>query len=267
LGVTAWEEGIGVESSLEGKVALVTGSGSGIGRSSARAFGREGAKVVIADVDVAGGEETAQLIVDAGGEASFVATDVSKPGQVDAAVARAQELYGGLDCAHNNAGIEGALAETHEYPEDEWDRIVAVNLKGVWLSMRAEIPAMLERGKGAIVNTSSTFGLVAVPGCAGYVATKHAVAGLTKAAALENARRNIRVNAVCPGAVDTPLLDRFFDGIGNRKELAEAYAEEEPIGRLGQPDEIGEAVVWLCSDAASFVTGLPMPVDGGWLAK
>jgi NAD(P)-dependent dehydrogenase (short-subunit alcohol dehydrogenase family) len=258
-----------VDRSFEGKVALITGSGSGIGRASARAFGREGASVVVADVDVNGGEETVQMIRDAGGEASFVATDVSNPDQVNALVAKTEELYGGLDCAHNNAGIEGAAAETHEYPEEDWDRIVAVNLKGVWLAMRAEIPAMLKRGKGAIVNTASTFGLVAVPNCCGYVATKHAVAGLTKAAALENARRGIRINAVCPGAVDTPLLDRFFDGIApdDPQALSDAYAEQEPIGRLGRPSEIGEAVVWLCSDAASFVTGTPMPVDGGWLAQ
>lgn len=255
--------------SHEGKVALVTGSGSGIGRASAIAFAREGASVAVADIDVAGGEETVRLITDAGGRASFIETDVSKRDQVDDLIAKTVDLYGGLDCAHNNAGIEGAAADTHEYPEEDWDAIVSVNLKGVWLSMRAEIPVMLERGGGAIVNTASTFGLVAVPNCCGYVATKHAVAGLTKAAALENARRGIRINAVCPGAVDTPLLDRFFDGIApdDPQALSDAYAEQEPIGRLGRPEEIGEAVVWLCSDAASFITGTPMPVDGGWLAQ
>ncbi|MEI7625302.1 MAG: SDR family oxidoreductase [Actinomycetota bacterium] len=254
---------------MDGRVALVTGSGSGIGRASARVFAREGAAVVVADVDVSGGEETVGLIEAAGGTASFVATDVSDRAQVEALVAKTVELYGSLDCAHNNAGIEGATTKTADYPEEDWDRIVAVNLKGVWLSMRAEIPQMLAQGKGAIVNTSSTFGLVGVPNCCGYVATKHAVAGLTKAAALEYGRQGIRVNAVCPGAIDTPLLTRFFEGIDpdDPQGLADAFAEQKPIGRLGQTNEIAEAVVWLCSDAASFVTGLPMPVDGGWVAQ
>lgn len=254
---------------MEGRVALVTGSGSGIGRASAKAFAREGASVVVADMDVDGGQETVSLIESAGGQAAFVATDVSQAAQVQALVERTLELYGSLDCAHNNAGIEGATTSTIDYPEDAWDRIVAVNLKGVWLSMRAELGPMLSQGKGAIVNTSSTFGIVGVPNCCGYVATKHGVAGLTKAAALEYARSGIRVNAVCPGAVETPLLDRFFEGLSpdDPQSLSDAYAENEPIGRLGQPEEIAEAVVWLCSDAASFVTGATMPVDGAWLAQ
>src|SRR4051794_9296587 len=173
--------------SMDGNVALITGSGSGIGRESARAFAREGAKVVVADVNVEGGEETVGLITEAGGEATFMAADVSDGEQVDELVAKTVELYGSLDCAHNNAGIEGSTAELQEYPLDQWNRILAVNLTGVFLCMRAEIPVMREQGKGAIVNGSSTFGYVGVPNLSGYVATKHAVAGLTKAAALENA--------------------------------------------------------------------------------
>jgi NAD(P)-dependent dehydrogenase (short-subunit alcohol dehydrogenase family) len=255
--------------SLEGKVALVTGSGSGIGRESARAFAREGAKVVVADINAEGGEETVGLIAEAGGEATFMAVDVSDGKQVDELVAKTVDLYGSLDCAHNNAGIEGSTAELHELPQDQWERILSVNLTGVFLCMRAEIPVMRKQGKGAIVNGSSTFGIVGVPNLCGYVATKHAVAGLTKAAALENARTGVRVNAVCPGAIDTPMLDRFFEELApdNPQSISDAFAEEEPVGRLGLPSEIAEAVVWLCSDAASFVTGLPMPVDGGWLAR
>jgi NAD(P)-dependent dehydrogenase (short-subunit alcohol dehydrogenase family) len=255
--------------SLENKVALATGSGSGIGRASALAFAREGAKVVIADWDEKGGQETVDLIKQAGGEASFVKTDVSDNGQVEAMVAYTLETYGSLDCAHNNAGIEGATVPTAEYPEDAFDQIIAVNLKGVFLSMRAQIPVMLKQGKGAIVNTSSTFGLVGVQNCVGYVASKHAVAGMTRAAALEYAREGLRINAVSPGAVSTPLLDRFFEGMNaeDPQSVSDAYAEAEPIGRLGRPEEIGEAVVWLCSDAASFVTGHVMPVDGAWTAQ
>jgi NAD(P)-dependent dehydrogenase (short-subunit alcohol dehydrogenase family) len=254
---------------LQNKVALVTGSASGIGRASARAFAREGAAVVVADVDEDGGHKTVDLIKAEGGEATFIATDVSDGAQVDELVDRTVSLYGSLDCAHNNAGIEGATVATADYPEDEFDRIIAVNFKGVWLSMKAEIPVMLRQGKGSIVNTSSTFGLVAVPNCCGYIATKHAITGLTRAAALEYARQGLRINAVCPGAIQTPLVDRFFASMNpeDPQALSDAYAEDEPIGRIGDPAEIGEAVVWLCSDAASFVTGLPMAIDGGWTAR
>lgn len=254
--------------SLEGKVALVTGSGSGIGRASALAIARDGARVVVADVDETGGQVTVGLIEEAGGEATFVRTDVSDGEQVRALVARTVELYGSLDIAHNNAGIEGGTEPIVTYAEEDFDRIVAVNLKGVWLSLKAEITHMAAHGGGAIVNTASTFGLVGVPDCTGYVATKHAVAGLTKATALEYARQGIRVNAVCPGAIDTPLLDRFFEGMTDDVQaLSDAYAENHPVGRLGQTSEIGEAVAWLVSPAASFVTGVCMPVDGGWTAQ
>lgn len=249
---------------LAGKIALVTGGSSGIGRATARIFAREGATVVVADVLVDGGEETARLIKAAGGEALFVKTDVSQPVEVDALVKRAVETYGRLDCAFNNAGIEGALQPTADYDAAVWDRVMSINLRGVWLCMKSEIQQMLKQGGGAIVNTASAAGLVAVPGLSAYVAAKHGVVGLTKTAALEYAKTGIRVNAVCPGGVDTPMVQRVF---GNNPQFAEAAASAEPVGRLAQPAEIGEAVVWLCSDAASFVTGHAMAVDGGMTAQ
>ena len=244
---------------VAGKVALVTGGGSGIGRASALAFAREGAKVVVADVAVEGGAETVRLIQQRGGEATFIKTDVSQAADVEALVARAVQTYGRLDCAHNNAGIEGAAATTIDYAEDAWERVIAINLKGVWLCLKYEIPQMLKQG-GAIVNTASTAGLVGYRGGAAYVASKHGVVGLTKTAALEYAKAGVRVNAVCPGAIDTPMMGRIT---GHRPQRTERMAAAEPVGRMGQPEEIAEAVVWLCSAAASFVTGHAMAVDGG----
>jgi NAD(P)-dependent dehydrogenase (short-subunit alcohol dehydrogenase family) len=249
---------------LAGKVALVTGGSSGIGRATAQIFAREGAKVVVADVMVDGGAETVRLITAASGEAIFVKTDVAQTAEVEAMVKKAVDTYGRLDCAFNNAGIEGALQPTSEYDVAAWDRVMSINLKGLWLCMKYEIQQMLKQGGGAIVNTASAAGLVAVPGLSAYVAAKHGVVGLTKTAALEYAKQGIRVNAVCPGGVDTPMVKRVF---GNNPQFAEAAASAEPVGRLAQPAEIGEAVVWLCSDAASFVTGLPMAVDGGMVAQ
>ena len=233
---------------LDGKVALVTGGSSGIGQATAQIFAREGAKVVVADVLVEGGEETVRLIKAAGGDAIFVKTDVSRPAEVEAMVKRAVDTYGRLDCAFNNAGIEGALQPTSEYDEAMWDRVISINLKGVWLCMKYEIPQMLKQGSGAIVNTASAAGLVGVQGLSAYTAAKHGVNGLTKTAALEYAKSGIRINSVCPGGVDTPMVRRVF---GNNPQFAEAAAVVEPVGRLAQPAEIGEAVVWLCSDAAS----------------
>jgi NAD(P)-dependent dehydrogenase (short-subunit alcohol dehydrogenase family) len=250
---------------LEGKVALVTGGGSGIGRATALAFGREGARVVVADVVVAGGEETAALLKQAGGDATFVKTDVSKAAEVEALIARTVTAYGRLDCAHNNAGIEGVEALTADYPEEDWDRVLAINLKGVWLCMKYELPQMQRQGGGAIVNTASIAGLVGAYRMPAYVASKHGVAGLTRAAALEYAKAGIRVNAVCPGVIRTPMVERFFFSRHPRSEARLAAAE--PIGRLGTPEEVAEAVVWLCSDAASFVTGHTMAVDGGMVAQ
>jgi len=249
---------------VNGKVALVTGGGSGIGRATALIFAREGAKVVVADILVAGGEETVRLIKAAGGDAVFVKTDVSKTAEVEALVNKAVATYGRLDCAHNNAGIEGATGRTPDYKEEDWDRVIRINLTGVWLCMKYEIPQMLKQGGGAIVNTASDAGLLGVPQMPAYVASKHGVVGLTKTAALEYAKSGIRVNAVCPGVINTPMVERITS---QRPGRADRMAAAEPVGRMGRPEEIGEAVVWLCSDAASFVTGLPMPVDGGIIAQ
>jgi NAD(P)-dependent dehydrogenase (short-subunit alcohol dehydrogenase family) len=251
---------------FNGRVALVTGAASGIGRAAALAFACEGARVVVAEVAVEGGEETVRLIRNAGGEASFVVTDVSKSDEVRFMVQRAVETYGRLDCAFNNAGIEGIEAvgiPFHEYPEEIWDRVVSINLKGVWLCIKAEISQMLQQGGGVIVNTASVYGLVGGGGPA-YGPSKFGVVGLTKTAALAYAQQGIRVNAVCPGAVRTPLLDRV---IARTPEAKERLRAAEPVGRFGTPEEIAAAVVWLCSEAASFVTGIAMPVDGGWVAR
>ena len=249
---------------VTGKVALVTGASSGIGRASALAFAREGAKVVVADVSVEGGEETVRLIQQKGGEAVFVKTDVAQAAEVEALIAKAVATYGRLDCAYNNAGIEGSAATTTDYAEEPWDRVIAINLKGVWLCMKYEIPQMLKQGGGAIVNTSSAAGLVGARGGAAYVASKHGVIGLTKTAALEYAKAGVRVNAICPGAIDTPMMERIT---GHRLQRAERMAAVEPVGRMGRPEEIAEAVVWSCSEVALFVTGHAMVVDGGMTAQ
>ena len=249
---------------LAGKVALVTGGSSGIGRATAQIFAREGAKVVVADVGVEGGAETVRLITDSGGEATFIKTDVAQPADTEAMVKKAVEAYGRLDCAFNNAGIEGVVQPTVDYDQADWDRVISINLTGVWLCMKYELQQMLTQGSGAIVNTASIAGLVGLPGFSAYVAAKHGVNGLTKTAALEYAKSGIRVNAVCPGAIRTPMFER---GARDNPGIEEQVVAAEPLGRMAEPAEVGEAVVWLCSDAASFVTGQPMAVDGGWVAQ
>ena len=249
---------------LEGRVALVTGAAAGIGRASALAFAAAGARVMVSDVVVDGGAETVGQIQANGGEATFVRADVSQTAEVEALVRQTVETYGRLDCAHNNAGIEGELAATADCAEANWDRTIAINLKGVWLCMKYEIPHMLEQGGGAIVNTSSVAGLVGFPNLPAYVATKHGVAGLTRTAALEYAEQGIRVNAVCPGVIQTAMIDRI---VGGDAEAEAQFTALEPVGRMGSPAEVAQAVVWLCSDAASFVTGVAMPVDGGFVAQ
>jgi len=245
---------------LQGMVAVVTGGASGIGRATALRFAEAGASVVIADVNDAGGDETVRLIHAArpDAQALFVHTDVSQAVQVEAMVAAAVSAYGRLDCAFNNAGIS-TRAPLHELSEEAWDRVLSIDLKGVWLCLKYEIAHMLRQGGGAIVNTSSVLGQVGGDwGNSPYIAAKHGVIGLTQAAALEYGKQGIRVNAVCPGTIDTPFLS-----MGS----AQSYAHFHPIGRVGQPDEVAQAVVWLCSNAASFITGHALSVDGGWLAQ
>jgi NAD(P)-dependent dehydrogenase (short-subunit alcohol dehydrogenase family) len=243
---------------IQDGVAVVTGAGSGIGRETARRFAREGASVVVADVDEDGGHNTVEMITDEGGEATFVHTDVSDQGDVDRMVGTALDEYDGLDFAHNNAGIEGDNAPLAEDTEGNWDAVIDVNLKGVWRCMQAEIPAMLERGGGRIVNTASISGQTGSGG-APYVASKHGVIGLTRKASLDYSGENVRVNAVCPGIIQTPMIDRAQE---DSAELLEQMTAATPAGRLGEPEEIASAVVWLCSDDASFVMGHPFTIDG-----
>lgn len=249
---------------MKGKVAIVTGGASGIGRAAALALAKAGAKVVVSDVNIDGCHQTEQMIKDAGGTAVSIKADVSKDADVKALVQKTVDKFGRIDAAFNNAGIEGSLGiETATISEDEFDQTIATNLKGVWLCMKHEIPEMLKQGNGTIVNTSSVAGLVGIVGAPAYVASKHAVVGLTKTAALEYAKRGVRINAVCPGIIHTPMVARAAEAPGMRDLLQNA----EPVGRWGEPEEIGDAVVWLCSDASSFLTGAAIPIDGGWVAQ
>src|SRR5215203_5451033 len=257
-----------MENKLEGKVAFVTEAGSGIGRATALAFAREGASVAAADISEQDNQETVRMIEEEegeqlGGRALAVKCDVSKVEDVRSALDKTIETFGRLDIAFNNAGIEYIINPAAEVTEEEWDRIMDIDLRGVFLCMKYEISLMLKQGGGAIVNTSSGAGVKGFKGAA-YVAAKHGVVGLTRSAALEYAQSNIRINAVCPGIIDTPMMDRFGGGTpeGKQRELASAAAVQ-PIGRAGKPEEIAAAVVWLCSDAASFVVGDAMVVDGG----
>jgi NAD(P)-dependent dehydrogenase (short-subunit alcohol dehydrogenase family) len=249
---------------LDSKVALVTGGSSGIGRATALTFAREGAKVVVADMQQDGGHQTVHMIQESGGEATFVPVDVTKAADVEAMIAKAVQIYGRLDCAYNNAGVGSrARAPLADYPEEDWHRIIAINLTGVWLCMKYEIPQMLQQGGGAIVNTASIAGLVGLSETSAYVASKHGVVGITRTAALEYARQGIRVNCVCPGYIRTPMTAQ---SMSDPDRLAQMIARE-PIGRVGNPEEVAAAVMWLCSDAASFVTGHTMTVDGGYMAQ
>jgi NAD(P)-dependent dehydrogenase (short-subunit alcohol dehydrogenase family) len=247
-------------SALAGKAALVTGGGSGLGRASAIALARAGATVTVADVDEQGGKETAALVFEeAGGDADFVRADVTQADEVEAMVDKTVARWGRLDCALNNAGTTGVSAPTADYTLEDWNRAIALNLTGVFLCLKYEIPAMLERG-GAIVNMASGAGLVGFAGLPAYVASKHGVVGLTRAAALEYASQGLRVNAICPGSTRTPMLEGFM---GGDEQVERMMTRAVPLRRLGRPEEIADAVVWLCSDAASFVVGHALAVDGG----
>ena len=245
---------------FSGKVAIVTGAASGMGRASALAFARRGAAIALADVSDAGGRETEAMIEDAGGRAVFIRTDVSRAADVQALVDATLDAFGRLDYAHNNAGIGGPSVPFDDISEEEWDRVLGINLRGIWLCMRAEIKHMKANGGGAIVNTASNVGLIAIPGAAAYVAAKHGVVGLTKTAALEYAQTGIRINCVCPGVVDTPMVEQ---ALGGDEAAREWMLNLVPFKRMARPDEIAEAAVWLCSDAASFVNGHPLTVDAG----
>jgi NAD(P)-dependent dehydrogenase (short-subunit alcohol dehydrogenase family) len=247
--------------SFEDRTAVVTGGASGIGRATAERFASEGANVVVADVATGAGRETVGAIESAGGTATFVETDVSDPAAVEGMIRKAVDRYGSLDVAHNNAGIGGEDNRLAAQSEEHWDRVMAVNLKGVWLCMKHELRVMAETGGGAVVNTASIAGLAAA-GHAAYVASKHGVIGLTRVAAREYARDDVRVNAVCPGVVDTQLSRRGQED----PEEVDPYVDLQAFDRLGTPEEIAAAVVWLSSPEASFVTGGAYPVDGGYMA-
>jgi NAD(P)-dependent dehydrogenase (short-subunit alcohol dehydrogenase family) len=249
---------------MTGKVAIVTGASSGIGRATARCFAERGALVFASDVDRNGGEETVAVIRAAGGRATFFACDISDAEQVAAMVNGAVSEFGRLDYACNNAGIEGSQALTHECTEENWARVIDTNLRGSWLCMKQEIPCLLRAGGGAIVNVSSIAGLIGFANIAPYTASKHGINGLTKCAAIEYARQNIRVNAVCPGAIQTPMIDRFAGASGPARE---GLIEHHPMGRMGRPEEIAQCIVWLCSNDASFITGQTLAADGGYVAQ
>ena len=248
---------------FDGKVVLVTGGSSGIGRVTALAFAHKNAFVIVSDINIEGGENTIKLIESEGGRALFIKTDVSQKSDVKALIKEIIEKFGRLDCAFNNAGIDNPPKILTKLREKTWDHVINVNLKGVWLCMKYEIPQMVKQGGGAIVNTSSTAGIDGQYGMSIYSASKHGVLGLTKSAAIEFASKNVRINAVCPGLIKTPILDPLFEYIPNFEERAN---EEHPIGRIGNPKEVANAVVWLCSQEASFITGHALTIDGGILA-
>lgn len=251
---------------LDGKVAIVTGGSSGIGRATAIAFAKEGVTVVVAARRTLEGEETVRLAKEAGGEALFLQTDVTKAAEIEALVNKTVETYGRMDYAFNNAGIEGENLPLHEQSLEQFDQLMAINLRGVFLCMKYEIAQMLRQGGGAIVNNSSMLGLVAFPGHSPYTASKHAVIGLTKSAALYYAKLRIRINTVNPGFTATDMIVRYAKSTGDAHTATEQIANTIPMGRMGSPEEIASTVLFLCSEAASYITGQSLVVDGGYIA-
>lgn len=247
---------------FQDKVALVTGGSFGIGRATAIAFAASGAKVVVADW--VQDDETVRLIREAGGEAMFIRCDVSSETDVQAMVDQTLSTYGRLDYGINNAGIEGVQKPLQEFAQDEWDKVLNVNLKGVWLCMKYQVAPMIRQGGGAIVNVSSIAGVVGFPNLAHYVASKHAVNGLTRAAALENAKTGVRINALCPGVIQTPMVDR---AIGEDEAMRQGYRAAIPMGRFGTPEEMADTILFLCSDQSGYITGQTIVADGGWVAQ
>lgn len=249
---------------MQDKVVLITGGGSGIGRAAARLFAKEGASVVVADINADGGKKTLEAVREAGCEAHFIEADVSKAADVESLVGKVVERHGRLDCAYNNAGILGEIVPLVDLSEEAWDRTVGTNLKGTWLCMKYQIPQMLKQGKGVIVNTTATAAIKGSPNRSAYAAAKAGVIAISKSAAMEYAEHGLRINVICPSHTRSRMLEQFFE---LRPELESSFIASAPMARIAAPEEVAEGALWLCSDYSSFVTGHVLAVEGGYLAR